>query len=181
MTPEHTVRCTVPLTAKQERFARLVALEGLNQSEAYRQAYNVSPDTLADTVCENASHLASNTNVAPRIQELKASLVAAAVTDAAKILTELAKAGHGDAAGPLRWSDKVAALDKMAKILGLYKEADSQLQRPAAITQVTVVLHQAGAAPRVVDMPVSAPKPVMDDGEVTDTAPESLEAPGIES
>ena len=79
------------LTHKQEHFAQLVAA-GATQSDAYRQAYNVSPDTLPETVHQNASHLASDTNVAPRIRELQAAAQAAALAklawDNAKLVVE---------------------------------------------------------------------------------------------
>ena len=153
------------LTQQQEAFAHAIALNGLNQADAYRQTYH--PDnSLPDTIIENASRLAHDSNVLARIQQLKASLHAEAVTDAAKIVAELAKAGHGDASGPLRWADKVAALDKMAKILGLYKEQDGGRERQAPVTQVTVVLDY-GPGHR---------------GEVTETAYKVLEvAPGMET
>ena len=112
----------MPLTSKMEHFARLIALNGLNQSDAYRLAYNVRPDTPGTTYMDDASELARHPLVSPRIQELKASLQAEIVTDAAKILKELDKAGSGDPEEPLRWADKIAALDKMAKLLGLYPE-----------------------------------------------------------
>ena len=126
------------LTPKMERFAQLIALEGLSQSEAYRHAYNVSPDSDPATTWQNASHMA--TKVKPRIAELRAASQERAVVTAAEILDKLKAIGFAEVEGPLRWSDKVAALDKMAKILGLYR--DTEVQQPrAAITQVTVVLH----------------------------------------
>mgnify|MGYP001574493004 FL=1 len=89
--------------------------------------------------------------MAPFIHQLKASLQAEIVTDAAKILKELDKAGSGVATGPLRWADKVAALDKMAKLLGLYRDVEDERPR-AVITHVTVVLdHGPQSAPRVVE------------------------------
>ena len=131
------------LTNKQEMFARLIALHGLNQSDAYRLAYNVASDTLATTTWDDASTLAHHPEVLPRIQQLKASLQAEVVTDAAKILKELDKAGSGVATGPLRWADKVAALDKMAKLLGLYRDGEDERPR-AVITNITVVLDHGG-------------------------------------
>ena len=170
------------LTPQQDHFAHLLALGQLPQNDAYTQAYNVAPDTLQDTINENASRLAHNSNVVARIQQLKASLEAETMASAASIVRELLTVGNVKVlASEVRASDKVAALDKVAKILGLYKETDSQLQRPAAITQVTVVLHQAGVAPRVVEMPVSVPKPALEGDEVANTAPGSLDAPRIKS
>ena len=40
----------------------------------------------------------------------------------------------------MRESDQVNALDKMAKILGLYRDADTDRGKAVAINQVTVVL-----------------------------------------
>mgnify|MGYP001614584710 CR=1 FL=1 len=169
------------LTPQQDHFAHLIALNGLSQSEAYNQAYDAA-NSLPSTVTENASRLAADSNVAARIQQLKASLQAETLASAASIIRELLTVGNVKVpADQVRASDKVAALDKVAKILGLYKEADTQLQRPAAITQVTVVLHQAGVAPRVVEMPVSAPKEALEGVEVVNGTAESLEAPQIEA
>ena len=56
------------LTNKQEKFARLIALDGLNQSDAYRQAYDVGPDTSPATIADNGYTLAHHTDIAPRIQ-----------------------------------------------------------------------------------------------------------------
>ena len=139
------------LTNKQEKFARLIALDGLSQHDAYRLAYNVGPDTDPATINDNGYTLAKHTDIAPRIKELKASLQAEVVTDAAKILKELDKAGSGVATGPLRWADKVAALDKMAKLLGLYRDVEDERPR-AVITHVTVVLdHGASHQPVVIE------------------------------
>ncbi len=59
------------LTAKQEHFAQLVA-SGSTYSDAYRQAYDVSPDPSPVTAYVNRSKLAKNTKVALRIQSLQA-------------------------------------------------------------------------------------------------------------
>ena len=141
----------MPLTNKQEKFARLIALDGLNQSEAYRQAYNVGPDTPGTTTWDVASELARHSLVAPRIAALKASLEATAVTDAASLVRELLTIGNVTIdPRNVRAADKVAALDKVAKILGLYKEQD-RFQAPAAITQVVVMLHHGGEDRLVVE------------------------------
>ena len=58
------------LTIKQERFAELVVKLG-NQSEAYRQAYNVSPTTTTESVNVNASKLMADANIRLRVEELK--------------------------------------------------------------------------------------------------------------
>lgn len=63
------------LTVKEEKFAQLVVELG-NQSEAYRQAYDVS-DLTADWIVVKASQLASKDNISIRIAELKEELAKA--------------------------------------------------------------------------------------------------------
>ena len=58
------------LTPKQSKFAEEYVNTG-NASEAYRRAYDVSPDTKLETINVNASKLLSDTNVSLRVQELK--------------------------------------------------------------------------------------------------------------
>ena len=154
------------LTSRQEHFAQLIALKGLTQAEAYRQAYNAqnqSPETIYPDASTLANH---NPKVIARIQELKASLTSEVVTDAAKILKELDKAGSGVATGPLRWADKVAALDKMAKLLGLYRDLEEERPR-AVITNITVVLDHGGQ-PSAVSHQLSAGTQPVVEGEVVD-------------
>ena len=66
------------LTAKQERFCELVALEGMTQADAYRQAYDCSKWT-DKSVWEKASSLASDVKVKTRIESLKAEIAAKTV------------------------------------------------------------------------------------------------------
>ena len=61
------------LTPKQDHFARLIALDGVNQSEAYRRAYdarNMKPET----IWQRASEVARHSKVAARVQELRDGL-----------------------------------------------------------------------------------------------------------
>ena len=60
------------LTAKQEALCQLIELQGVNQSEADRQAYDVSSTTLPTTVWSEASRLVAKPKVAARIAELRA-------------------------------------------------------------------------------------------------------------
>lgn len=135
------------LTVKQETFCQLIALEGLDQSEAYRQAYDVSLDTLPTTVWSEASRLVVNPKVAARIAELREAYQERALCSAEEVIKELMQVGMATVKGDVRPSDKVAALDKMAKILGLYREPDRDSQS-TQITQVTVILDhgQGGTA-----------------------------------
>ena len=64
------------LTAKQEAFAQCVA-NGMTQSDAYRSAYDVSPETKPEGIHVDASQLAAEPKVALRIKELRDLLVMA--------------------------------------------------------------------------------------------------------
>lgn len=62
------------LTDKQERFAQCIALEGMNQSDAYRECYNT--ENMAETtIWESASRLANDCKVVARIKELRGECV----------------------------------------------------------------------------------------------------------
>lgn len=58
------------LTDKQEKFAQLVVKLG-NQSEAYRQAYDVSETTTMESVNQKAYELANRVDIGLRIKELR--------------------------------------------------------------------------------------------------------------
>jgi phage terminase small subunit len=58
------------LTPKQEAFAQAVA-SGKSQADAYREAFNVKPNTKPETVWENASKLMADTKVSTRVAELR--------------------------------------------------------------------------------------------------------------
>jgi hypothetical protein len=59
------------LTPKQEAFAYAVGYEGKKYSRAYREIYDVKPETLDRSVWVRASELANNSKVSVRIDELK--------------------------------------------------------------------------------------------------------------
>ena len=101
------------LTPKQEKFARLIALEGLNQSDAYRQSYNAG-NMLRTTVNRKAHDLANNGKVTARVLELREPLDAQAVVNTDETLTIL----KGIAENGRRDSDRVAACVKILKTLG---------------------------------------------------------------
>lgn len=80
------------LTAQQEKFAQAIALEDMNQADAYRSAYNTSRMT-DETIWARASELAKNSKVAVRIAELRQQAMTPKVMSAQKRrekLTELA-------------------------------------------------------------------------------------------
>lgn len=92
------------LTAKQEHFSRLIALEGVNQSEAYRRSYeagNMKPET----IWQRAYELANKGDVAARVTELREPLEAKAAVDANEILEELKTVALSDLSDLVSWSE----------------------------------------------------------------------------
>ena len=77
------------ITAKQETFSKLVALDGLNPSEAYRQAYDTNPINQS-SIHEQASKLMSNNKVKTRIKELSEAVTDKMIWNKAEIMKQLA-------------------------------------------------------------------------------------------
>ena len=105
------------LTVKQETFSKLVALDGLNPSEAYRKAYDTNPINQS-SIHEQASKLMSNNKVATRINELKATIeneiVSKVVFDKQRIISELALNMELG-----RETKQLAASNQAIKLIGL--------------------------------------------------------------
>ena len=59
-----------PLTAKQLEFAQLIA-DGFTKADAFRKAYDVSPDTKEKSIHEMASKTFNNIKVMGRIKALQ--------------------------------------------------------------------------------------------------------------
>jgi len=105
------------LTAKQERFAQLVA-SGINSSDAYRQAYD--PKKSSDvTINKEASALRCSPNIARRIEQLMEPVKQKIVVDRAfiyeKLLEALDLALDTDQPGAA-----VSAAEKLAKLEDLF-------------------------------------------------------------
>lgn len=107
------------LTPKQEAFAQAVA-SGMNQSDAYRDAYAAGKMKLT-SINVNASKLVANTKVALRIAELRKPVVEAAqITltshlERLKVLSAAAEAGN-------QYSAAISAEVARGKASGLYVE-----------------------------------------------------------
>lgn len=65
------------LTAKQAKYCHYRAYEGMNQSAAYRKAYNVGPDTKPETVWRKAAEVEANGKVTARIEEIQEEIAEA--------------------------------------------------------------------------------------------------------
>ena len=122
------------LTAKQEKFARLVA-EGKSQADSYREASNAL--RMADkTVWERASFEASKDKVKTRIDEFKKQFtekldivstitVERQIKYTQKVIQECLKSGD--------FNNSLKALDMQNKLIGLYA--------PTKVDQTTRVVE----------------------------------------
>ncbi|MGV0983393.1 MAG: hypothetical protein ACOYB2_02490 [Limnohabitans sp.] len=106
------------LTAKQQRFAELVALEGMTQADAYREAYaagNMKPET----IWARASELMADSKVSARVAELKAEIQSQTVekelwsrVDSIVVLKEIATDQEA------RGNEKVSAVKELNAMHG---------------------------------------------------------------
>ena len=141
----------MPLTAKQERFAQLVA-SGLTQSDAYRQAYDVSPSSLPSTTWSEANALATeNHHVSTRIYELKQAAQAAALAELAWDKTRLVREAESnmDLARTGGWrgaGSANGALEIIGRATGILSDKPRD-QNPVRITRVVVVLSDSHLQP----------------------------------
>lgn len=108
----------VKLTAKQQRFAELVALEGMTQADAYRAAY-ATGNMKAETIWARASELMADSKVSGRVAELKAEIQDKAVekelwsrVDSIVVLKEIATDQEA------RGNEKVSAVKELNAMHG---------------------------------------------------------------
>ena len=102
------------LTAKQEKFAKNIALEGMNYSDAYRNSYSCKRMSEA-TINNEAYKLMQNHEITTRIKELAAEANTPRIMSAQKRkekLTELANAEDPNVA--------MKAIDLLNKMDGEY-------------------------------------------------------------
>ena len=100
------------LTAKQEEFAKRIA-EGMNQSDAYRSAYNTSRMT-DKSVWEKASELAKDVKVTARVRELRDMAAKSTIMTAQRRkewLTEVINNEDIDINARLKASDQLNRMD----------------------------------------------------------------------
>ena len=124
---------TDKLTSKQEHFCQLVG-HGETLTEAYRQAYNVSPKTKPSTVWTNASKLATeNTKVSLRIKAVTEEITARKRTDDDRLKIWVTDRLKEEA---MNGSDtsRVSALTQLGRSVGMFSdrlETDSVAERSA--------------------------------------------------
>lgn len=116
-----------PLTSKQLHFCRAWA-SGMSQSDAYREAFDLSPETKSKTVHEKASRLAGDSKVRARYERLiaarEAGMVASALSDremVRKHLRDLALTASPQDSGRLR------ALELLGRASGAFVELHAEV------------------------------------------------------
>lgn len=107
------------LTSKQAAFCRAYIENGGNASEAYRTAYDVSPDCKPNTVEKRACELLKHGKVSGRIAELQAEHAQRHEITIDSLVVELEAARLAAMANPRGISAAVSAIMGKAKLLGL--------------------------------------------------------------
>ena len=109
------------LTSAQLHFIRAWS-SGMSQSAAYREAFQVSPDTKAKTVHEAASRLANQGKVKARYEKLvrdrERGMLATSLSLKSKILNRLEELmDHSE-----QDSNKIRSAELLGKSLGLWRD-----------------------------------------------------------
>jgi phage terminase small subunit len=116
------------LTPKQEAFCQAV-VSGMTQSDAYRSAYDVSPETKAEGIHVDACKLAANPNVALRINELRDILAMANMwsrQDSVNVLKEIVQDGES------RAGEKTSAVKELNAMYGFNAPVKAQVDANVA-------------------------------------------------
>ncbi|MGI6029626.1 MAG: terminase small subunit [Candidatus Heteroscillospira sp.] len=104
------------LTPKQDKFAKNIALEGMNYSDAYRSSYSVK--RMSDkTINDEASKLMNNPDITQRIAELRAELDGKGIMTVQKRLEWLTEVIQSE---DEKTDTKLKAVDIMNKMQGEY-------------------------------------------------------------
>jgi phage terminase small subunit len=108
----------VTLTLKQEAFAQAYVETG-NASEAYRRAYDVSPECKPRTIEKRASEMLKNGAVTGRLAQLQAKVAKKHEITVDSLVQELELARTAAMTNPRGISAAVSATMGKAKLLGL--------------------------------------------------------------
>lgn len=106
------------LTPKQEKFCQVI-VSGLNQSDAYRSAYDVGADTKLESVNQMAWDLMQNVDIASRIEQLRLPIAERVGRTLEQHIERLMKLGeHGESLDKVEAAIKAEEL--IGKVLGFY-------------------------------------------------------------
>ena len=131
------------LTAKQERFAALVA-RGLTQSDAYRQAYNVEGMT-DKQVWEEASKLRKHPKVSQRISEILESARIEDIDSANRAFNDLLR-GIEEAFNDRNWTAYASLMRQRLQFHGLLKDK-LELSQAETLSDEQLIKELAGDDP----------------------------------
>lgn len=135
MPAQETREDRIKLTAKQEAFARLIALGGddgvpLSQAEVYRRVYDTKSDKIAR---EEASKLVRHPGVAQMVERLKAEVAAEMRDRAVSVREEVAERLRQWMNGDDRPSpQQVRAAELLGKTVGMFRDVVETDQQPAS-------------------------------------------------
>jgi terminase small subunit-like protein len=128
--------CNRPLTMKQEAFAIAYVKHG-NASRAYRECYDIESMT-SKTVNERSCELRKSGKVSARIAELRAPAAQKALLSIEKTAEHLAQAAYAKPKKGVTWGNKLEAIEKVMRHLGMFERDNSQRQ-PNLALQIVVI------------------------------------------
>ena len=135
-----------PLTPKQERFAQ-VYVETSNASEAYRQAYDVQPDTMPKSIWETASQTLANPKVASRVMELQ-ELHALRHNVTVDSITEELNEARVMAIAADKPETMISASNSKAKLHGLLTDKVDNTSSDGSMSPKPTVIELVGVEPK---------------------------------
>ena len=112
------------LTPKQEAFAQAI-VAGVSQSDAYRAAYKVRPNTKPESVNQNASRIMANVNIMSRVAELREPVAKKAQITLESHLDDLMRL-RNMAAKEKQYSAAISAEIARGKASGVHVEKSEQ-------------------------------------------------------
>lgn len=125
------IRMKNSLTPKQEAFA-IAYLKTGNATAAYREAY--APKTMSDASINREAHtMVNHPKVALRLAELKKPALDQTQADITRTIKELVSVAYAKVDEPVRWADKLNALEKLMRHQGLLKTDHAQITPNLAI------------------------------------------------
>ena len=104
------------LTPKREAFLQKY-LETSNASEAYRQVYDVAPDTKLETIARNAHAILQDTKVATRLEELRAAAARRHEITLDTWLAEQKNIAFADIGAAIDWGETVITRNDKGEIV----------------------------------------------------------------
>ena len=151
-------------SSKQEKFSRLIALDGLSISEAYKQSYNCE-NMKQDSIYQLSSRLAKQVKITSRIEALKATvtekLASDVAWDKARIINELSiNVDLGRENGGRQLAASNQAINLIGKAINVFEAdtvavsgtvsvihslSDAQLDQLAALASEPVTIEDTGS------------------------------------